>query len=45
VVLDTDPGRPKWSIKKGEKKRNFMFEELSFGPEASPEACTSFLGV
>ena len=41
---DPDPVRPKWSPKK-EKKRNFMFEEHSFGLEAFPEACTSFLGV
>ena len=30
--------------KKSKKGRNLVFEELSLGLEAFPEACTSFLG-
>jgi hypothetical protein len=38
VVQDPDPSRPKWSQKIGQKQRNFLFEELSEGLEASPRA-------
>jgi hypothetical protein len=31
VDPDPDPSKSKWSLKIGQKQRNFMFEELSGG--------------
>jgi hypothetical protein len=38
VDPDPHPSRPKWSQKIEQKQRNFLFEELSEGLEASPRA-------
>jgi hypothetical protein len=38
VDPDSHPSRSKWSLKIGQKQRNFLFEELSEGLEESPRA-------
>jgi hypothetical protein len=38
VVPDPHSIRPKWSLKIGQKQRNFLYLELSEGLEASPRA-------
>jgi hypothetical protein len=44
--VNPDPDRPKFSTKKEKKyNKNFMFEDLSVGLEASTEARTSLVVV
>jgi hypothetical protein len=41
--VDPDPGRPKFFYRNRKKYiKNFMFEDLSVGLEASPVACMKY---